>query len=435
MTIKTHTINGWGNTTPTPSKRLASVSDLHHHLTQTNTPFVPRGLGRSYGDSAVYDTHFDTTVLDRFIDFDPDKGCLTAQAGVSLASIVKTMVPKGWFLPVTPGTKFVTLGGAISSDVHGKNHHHDGCFSEFCTHITYMDAKGNIHTITPQDTLWKYICGGMGLYGVILSATVQLIPIQSPNIRQTTYKAENLNALLDLFETHKTAKYLVAWIDCLSQGQNLGRGFLVRGEHCTTPAPLHYTVKNVKTMPVYLPNWVFNTHLVKTFNTIHYNRIRCAEKSEIVPLDSYFYPLDFMHHWNRIYGTAGFIQYQCVVPKTQAGRDALHDMLRTISTSGQGSFLAVLKILGKANDNILSFPMHGYTLALDFKNTKNLHTLVSRLDAIVKPVGGRLYLAKDSKMTPQMMQNTYAHYDLAKQKRLDYNATQIKSKQSERLGL
>ena len=418
-------ITGWGNTFPIKSKSILNIRKVQDAIAG-GTPFIARGLGRSYGDSAVYPIHFDTTVLNRFIAFDKQRGLLTAQAGVSLADIIDLIVPHGWFLAVTPGTKFVTLGGAIASDVHGKNHHKDGCFSEYCTQIAYINADGKTCTITKQDTEFTHVCGGMGLFGVIIWATLQLIPITSPYINQITYKAHNIDHMLDLFECHHNSTYMVAWIDCLSGG----KGLVMCGEHDRQNAPLVYLTKKHKRMP-WLPHFVLNSVSIKMFNRIYFHKVCGQKKHQTVHMDSFFYPLDSIHNWNRMYGRRGFVQYQCVVPKTATGRQALIDMLQIISSHKQRAFLSVLKTMGEANKNILSFPMHGYTLAMDFKYSKKLHLLTRQLDEIVVTSGGRLYLAKDALMTSEMMQKTYTSY--ADIKRLHRSI--FVSNQSERLGI
>jgi FAD/FMN-containing dehydrogenase len=368
---------------------------------------IPRGLGRSYGDSALAGTVILNDARTCFLGFAPETGLLRAEAGVSLAEILAVFVPRGWFLPVTPGTKFVTLGGAIAADVHGKNHHGAGSFSDHVREMRVLVPDGRIQTIRRETDpeLFAATCGGMGLTGVILDATVQLKPIASAYIQQTTRSAKDLDAVMQLFDEAREATYSVAWIDCLATGKKLGRSVLFTGEHAPVEAlerkaqanPLALAPRRKLAVPFDLPAQSLNSWTVRLFNALYYWRGSAAQGTQLVGYDQFFYPLDSIHQWNRIYGRPGFVQYQFVLP-FETSRDGMRAVLTEISAAQAGSFLAVLKLFGPGNANWLSFPMRGYTLALDFPATAATFALLDRLDEIVMRYGGRHYLAKDSRM-------------------------------------
>jgi FAD/FMN-containing dehydrogenase len=395
-----------------------------------------RGLGRSYGDSSLGEKIMSTRWLNHMISFDQETGVLHCESGVSLNEILEVFVPKGWFLPVTPGTQFVTVGGAIASDVHGKNHHIAGCF---CDHVEYIDMILDADRLTrcslqENPDLFHATCGGMGLTGVIYSAAIRLKPIQSAFINQTTYKASNLEESLGLFAIHEAQPYSVAWIDCISGGRSLGRSLLMTGDHAPE-GELMINRKNRLGLPVDMPSSLLNRYSIKLFNTLYYNRIRERVTEHHIHYEPFFYPLDSIGNWNRMYGRNGFTQYQFVVPK-EAGYPAMNSILKTIVESGKGSFLAVLKAFGKQNRNFLSFPMEGYTLALDFRIEQDLFPLLDRLDAMVLHHGGRIYLTKDARMSEETFKRSYPLWEQFLSVR---NAHTVKgrftSHQSKRLGL
>lgn len=398
--------------------------------------FIARGLGRSYGDSSLAPKVISSSYLDHFIDFDTTTGFLTCSAGVTLADILNVFVPKGWFLSVTPGTKFVTVGGAIASDIHGKNHHIEGTFTDHVSSIKIATISNGIigcsQTHLPE--LFYATCGGMGLTGVILEATFKLKPIQSAYIDETTIKASNLEQALALFETHQNATYSVAWIDCLSTGKELGRSLVMLGEHSNTGELIAGKYSKL-TIPVDMPSMLLNRYSIQIFNTLYYNRITKPYTERTIHYEPYFYPLDGINHWNRLYGKNGFIQYQFVLPKS-AGLIGMKTILQRIVESRRGSFLAVLKAFGKENNNYLSFPMEGFTLALDFKIEKGLFDFLNELDKIVLEYNGRLYMTKDSRMSEQMLKQSYPDWIKFMEVRKKYGADKVlQSLQSQRLGL
>ena len=397
---------------------------------------ITRGLGRSYGDSSLAPQILSTLSLNHFIAFDEDTGVLSCEAGVSLADILSTFVPKGWFLPVTPGTKFVTVGGAIASDVHGKNHHVDGSFSDHVHSFQIIVADGSAiecsRILHPE--LFHATCGGMGLTGVIVNATIALKRVQSAYIDETVIKAKNLKEVFRLFEEHQASTYSVAWIDCLSSGESLGRSLLMLGEHAKEGGLIARKKKKL-TIPFNMPSLLLNQYSISAFNALYYHKQREQLVERRVHYDGYFYPLDSLHHWNRLYGKNGFTQYQFALPKS-AGLEGMTAVLKEIAASKRGSFLSVLKAFGQGNENYLSFPMKGYTLALDFKITPGLFDLLDKLDSIVLHYGGRIYLTKDVRMSEAIFKQSYTKWPDFAKIRTQYGADkQFHSLQSSRLGL
>jgi FAD/FMN-containing dehydrogenase len=405
-------------------------------MIRANGALTPRGLGRSYGDSALSARLIGTHRLDHFISFDSHSGALTCEAGVSLSTIAQHFVPRGWFLPVSPGTQYVTIGGAIASDVHGKNHHRNGSFTDHVSSIDIALGDGTILTASREShaDLFRATCGGMGLTGLILAATIRLQPIASSQIIETTLKAPQLDVALDLFEQHATATYSVAWIDCLARGRSLGRSLVFLGEHATD-GPLTWKTKSLLNVPIDAPAGALNRLTVKAFNTAYYSAVIGKRRTRAIDLASYFYPLDAIGHWNRLYGPRGFVQYQFVLP-IAAGREGLRHIIKMIAESGSGSFLAVLKVFGPGNDNLLSFPVPGYTLALDFVPSPQNLRLLDALDETLIDLGGRVYLTKDARMSKHTFRAGYPRWEEFQSVRAKYGSLgKFHSLQSHRLGL
>lgn len=400
------------------------------------SPLIARGLGRSYGDSSLSNCVVEMNQLNRFIEFDASSGLLTCDAGVSFAEILEVFVPQGWFLPVSPGTRFVSVGGAIASDVHGKNHHVDGTFGQHVLRIGMILGNGEQVDASPIENadLFYATCGGMGLTGTIVNATFRLKPILSNQITETVIKTPDLEAVLSAFEDNQSATYSVAWIDCLATGKDLGRSLLMLGEH-EKSGRLIVPKNNAITVPFDMPAKLLNRHTVKAFNAFYYNRVRNKRQTRTVYYEPFFYPLDKLKNWNRLYGQPGFVQYQFVLPK-QTGFVGLRMILEQISASGRGSFLAVLKAFGPANQNLLSFPMEGYTLALDFKLEPEVFELLDDLDQLVLGFGGRVYLTKDARMSEETFKVSYPNWQRFEELRDRYQALgKFASRQSKRLGL
>lgn len=435
MTVAVH---GWGRypvvdcTVTTPATGAGAAAALR----ASGEALIARGMGRSYGDSALAPRILSTQRLDCLLDFDAGSGVLRCQAGVTLATILDTYAPRGWFLPVTPGTRFVSVGGAIASDVHGKNHHRDGCFSEFVDNFLLLTARGELLRCsrTENTEVFHATCGGMGLTGIVLEATLRLKPVRSVYLTQETIKAANLAAALDGFAAHQHATYTVAWIDCVARGRRLGRSLLMTGEHCTDGV-LASPPRRLRSVPVDMPGWLLNRHSIGAFNTLYYHRVLRRHSRQRVHYEPYFYPLDSIGDWNRLYGRNGFTQYQFVIPEA-AGLAGLSAIVQRIADSGRGSFLAVLKTFGPANDNYLSFPLRGYTLALDFKMEPGLLPFLDELDAQVLDLGGRVYLTKDVRMNAATFRRSYPRWEAFQQLRERLGARgRFASLQSHRIGL
>jgi decaprenylphospho-beta-D-ribofuranose 2-oxidase len=406
-------ISNWGNY-PKINANVRYVRDLGElkEYIRAFEHLIPRGLGRCYGDSSLSDNIVSICNLNRFLSFDEKNGVLRCESGVSLKEVLDIIVLKGWFLPVTPGTKFITVGGAIASDVHGKNHHKEGSFADHLLSIELMLSNGEIDTCSKEENseLFSATCGGMGLTGIILNATFKLKRIETAYIRQRIIIARDINEIIGFFDEYKDYTYSVAWIDCLAKGKNLGRSVLMLGEHAKKDEITHeqFIMKEKRkvNIPFNLPSFVLNRVLVRVFNAYFFNKHIFASKKFFVDYDEFFYPLDSIFNWNRIYGSRGFIQYQFVLPK-KSGAEGLKRMLEKVSQRGTGSFLAVLKLFGKGNNNLLSFPMEGYTLALDFPLRNGLLEFLDELDEMVLEYGGRLYLSKDARMSSKMFKGSY----------------------------
>ena len=403
----TQKVTNWGNF-PVVEKEIKSEDSVDRikDFVRNNNEVIARGNGRCYGDASLSEHIFSTKRLNKFISFDRLNGIIECESGVLLSQILEIIVPQGYFLYVTPGTKFISVGGAIASDVHGKNHHAEGCFSEFVEAFSLLNENSEVITCSRTentDKFWATI-GGMGLTGIILSARFKLKNIETAYIRQESIKAQNLDEIFKLFEESESWTYNVAWIDCLQTGKNIGRSILMRGEHAfkhelpkkLQQNPLRLKQKFIPKVPFYFPDFMLNKWSVRLFNYLYFNKQKRKEIKNFVDYETFFYPLDVVNDWNKIYGKKGFIQYQMVIPKAQ-GKEGMRKILDTIAKSGNGSFLAVLKLFGKENPLAYNaFPLEGYTLALDFKVNSKLTKLVADLDKIVEEFGGRIYLTKDS---------------------------------------
>ena len=410
-------IANWGNypVMETEEKTFIFKEQLSDALVHSDN-IIARGNGRCYGDASLAKHTISTLKFDKILSFDTETGIFECQSGLTLDKILEVIVPKGWFLPVTPGTKFITVGGAIASDVHGKNHHVDGCFSRHVIEMDVVLSNGESVTCSTAlnaDLFWA-TCGGMGLTGIITRARFDLKKIESCYIKQKQIKANNLEEVIELFEKYRHYTYSVAWIDCLQKGEHFGRSILMLGEHAKLDDlddnkkkyPLKLPSKIQINFPFSLPSFVLNHFTVKAFNFIFYGKNLKREINNIVSYEPFFYPLDAILHWNRGYGKPGFVQYQFVLPLES--KQGLVEILNKISDKGLGSFLAVLKIFGK-QDDLISFPMEGYTLALDFPVRKGLFEFLDELDKVVLNYGGRIYLSKDARMKSEIFWNGYSN--------------------------
>ncbi len=437
-------IANWGNYPVIDAEvhRFDGPESLRQHLDKTEGGMIARGLGRCYGDSSLAQNIVNMLYYNHIFFFDREKGVIHCQAGVSLEDILQTVVPYGWFLPVTPGTKFITVGGAIAANVHGKNHHKEGCFCGHVIELNLMLPDGSevkCSRIENRD-IFDATCGGMGLTGVILNATFQLKPITTAYIREETILAKDLDHIMHLFNQSEDWTYSVAWIDCLAGGRHMGRSVMMRGEHATVDElelpdrrdPLHLQPRIKLNVPFSFPSFALNTLSVKAFNFTIYNSY--ANHTFITDYDRFFYPLDSIHNWNRIYGRRGFTQYQFVLPRSVSHRGLIR-ILERISKSGMGSFLAILKLFGKQND-LISFPRAGYTLALDFPLRKAMFPLLDELDRIVLDFGGRIYMAKDVRMKKETFLKGYPNAAKFNDTIKELNGDGLfRSLQSDRLGI
>jgi FAD/FMN-containing dehydrogenase len=371
---------------------------------------IAYGMGRSYGDVCLNPNGplWKTTGLDRFISFNATNGYLKCESGVLLRDIQRLFIPRGWILPVTPGTQMITVGGAIANDVHGKNHHILGSFGNHVQRVKLARTDGSIIECGPKllPEWFAATIGGIGLTGVILEAEIQLAPVVGPWLITETLPYESLSEFFQLAnESESKWMYSVSWIDCLAKGKV--RGLFMRANYCAQDKEIVHQERKW-TMPIVPPVSLVNSLSLRAFNWLYYNSKKNQKKASKIHYEPFFYPLDHIHHWNRMYGPKGFFQYQTVIPHEHR-IDAIQAMLDEISRSKDGSFLTVLKTFGyKEAIGMLSFPMPGVTLALDFPN-KGSHTqkLFARLDAIVRQARGRNYLAKDARMPKDLFESGY----------------------------
>jgi len=405
-------LGGWGRfptarTRVTRPEQMAALAEL----VTAQPELIARGLGRSYGDAAVAPSGVTlmTERLNRFLDFNAATGVVRCEAGVTIEDLLRHLLPRGFFPPVTPGTKFVTLGGALACDVHGKSHHKDGSFSRHVSQFTLLTAAGSLVPCSREQNpeLFWATMGGMGLTGIITDVTFKMKPVESGLVRVDYDRAPNLDRALELFETtDQQYTHSVAWIDCLTKGRHLGRSVLMRGNWAAAndlpermrPTALRPAPGGRLSVPFDVPRLLLNPFGVRVFNSMFYHRHR-TRRGMLVSYEPFFYPLDKIRHWNRLYGKSGFLQYQCVLPHAGA-RDGMIQLLELLAREGHASFLAVLKRFGDSDPNqLLSFPRPGYTLAVDMpRNGARQDVLLDALDRVVLKAGGRVYLAKDARM-------------------------------------
>lgn len=377
--------------------------------------FIPFGNGRSYGDVCLNadGAVVDCRRLDRFVSFDSATGVLRSEAGALLSEVLELVVPRGWFLPVTPGTQFATLGGAVANDVHGKNHQSAGTFGRSVRCLELMRSTGETLLCSRQlnKDYFRATIGGLGLTGVITWVELQLRPIESSYVDQEVVRYDNLDAFFELSEeADQQFEYTVAWLDCLAKGAKLGRGLFTRGNHATQVdrEQSQGPPRSGLSFPIDPPVTLVNSFTLKMFNALYYHKQRSDLVSRSVHYRPFFYPLDALLHWNRMYGAKGFFQYQCAIPSEHM-KDGIREILERISKARMGSFLVVLKLFGdQTSPGLLSFPMPGATLALDFPNqgSKTL-ALLQQLDRVTQGCGGRVYPCKDARMSAEAFQLAY----------------------------
>ncbi|MFB9906407.1 FAD-binding oxidoreductase [Allokutzneria oryzae] len=422
MPEATRRLTGWGRTAPSTAtvRQVTAAKELAAAVRESGARgVIPRGLGRSYGDAAqnAGGLVVDMTALDEIHHVDSETGIVTVDAGVSLDKLMRQMLPFGLWIPVLPGTRQVTVGGAIAADIHGKNHHVEGSFCNHVLAIELLTADGEIRTVTPDgpgSELFWATAGGMGLTGVVLRATIQLKSVETAYFLVDTERTADLDDLMArLMDNDDQYTYSVAWFDSASTGSKMGRAVLTRGwsaKRDDLPAklrdePLKFNAPQLATVPPVFPSGLLNKLTVSAFNEVWYRKAPKERRGEVQNITQFFHPLDIVGQWNRVYGPRGFLQYQYVVP--YGAEDTVRRSMELISASGAVSFLNVLKRFGAGNAAPLSFPSPGWTLAVDIPITDNLAPLLDKLDQLVLEAGGRLYLAKDSRLTPDALRSMY----------------------------
>ncbi|HEY3930248.1 MAG TPA: FAD-binding oxidoreductase [Candidatus Koribacter sp.] len=376
---------------------------------------LPAGMGRSYGDVCLNhgNSLLLTRGLDRMLAFDETTGVLACEAGVTLAEILEFAVPRGWFLPVTPGTKFVTVGGAIANDVHGKNHHVAGTFGRYVKRFELLRSAGSRKICSPSENAewYRATIAGLGLTGLIPWAEIQLKPIRSRRIRYEATKFHGLEEFVALSEANLHREYTVSWIDCVAREKNFARGIFMVGDHHDVEEERATPKEKKINFPLNLPAIALNRATVGAFNALYFHKQIGKKVSKLIDYEPFFYPLDAVLHWNRMYGKQGLLQFQCVVPY-ENGLEAIDGILKAIADSGLASFLAVLKVCGDVESpGMLSFPKKGITLALDFPiREEKTFALLDRLGAMTDEAGGRLYPAKDARMTGEQFRKFYPEW-------------------------
>ncbi|MHB8508122.1 MAG: FAD-binding protein [Candidatus Dormibacteria bacterium] len=411
-------LSGWGRTAAGLSEVVEPTSVVEALAGMAGVGprgVVARGLGRAYGDAAQ---NTGGRVLrmaavdgaDRVAD-----GVVRVEAGVSLDTLMRSLLPAGWFVPVSPGTRAVTVGGAVAADIHGKNHHLDGSLGHHLRRLSLGLPGGEVRALEPGGPGFWPTVGGMGLTGVVLDADLALLPVETSRVRVDTERLPDLDALMAAMESGDAGyRYSVAWVDCLASGRSLGRAVLTRGDHASLaelPASERETAlafaprRGLLRTPPGIPSGLLNRLSVRAFNEAWFRHAPRAEKGRLVGLASFFHPLDGVRDWNRLYGPRGFVQYQYVVPPAAAR--TVRRSLELLSSGGAAPFLAVFKRFGEGTPGALSFPMPGWTLALDIPVRSGLSPLLRRLDEMIAEAGGRVYLAKDSRLAPDMMRLMY----------------------------
>ena len=438
-------LSGWGRTAWSDTHLLSVDRDELVNGLDGREPMIAHGLGRSYGDCAVI-AGGQTIKTDTWLEMSMENGILTAGSGVTLESIMQHCLPLGWFVPVTPGTRFVTVGGAIASDIHGKNHHKDGTFGCHVVQLDLLVANGGVLTVSPEvepEIFWATV-GGMGLTGVIISAKIRMIQVQTSRMRTVTSRYANVHELMSaMILSDRDNKYSVAWIDMLAKGKNLGRAVLSNGDHASISelsrrdrkTPLGYVPKQRIHSPKWFPNGLLNNLTVRLFNELWFQKSPRRSRSAIQTISKFFHPLDGVEGWNRMYGSAGFIQYQFVVPDSAA--HLVPEIIEMFVRAKCPVFLSVLKRFGDQNSGLLSFPLKGWTLAVDVSASfYGLSELLDEMDSRVVNAGGRIYLSKDSRMNPYYLGTMYPRLNefLAVKNRIDPDHV-FTSNLSLRLGL
>ena len=446
-------LSGWGRTAWTVSDTVVPADVEAIRTVVAASPHrgvIARGLGRSYGAAAQNAGGsvllMPGTAVGAPYSLDDNTGIVTAPAGMSLDDILRDSVPRGWFVPVTPGTRFVTVGGAIASDIHGKNHHFDGSFGQHVRSMRVLLSSGEIVRLSPEENaawFWATV-GGMGLTGVVLDAEIRMLKIGSSRVRVETERLTDFDAVVAAMSSDgadDTYRYSVAWVDLVATGRSMGRGVLTRGDHATAAEAgggddvLAYDPKVRLAAPPWVPNQLLNKLSIKAFNEVWYRKAPSRRHVGIESIPAFFHPLDGVRQWNTLYGSQGFIQYQFIVPLGQV--EVLRRVIEAFSGQGVASFLAVLKRMGPQNAAPMSFPTEGWTLTLDMAaGLRGLPELLARVDTMVLDAGGRHYLAKDSHVAPSAVRRGYPRFAEWQEVRAEMDPTgRWNSDLARRLGL
>lgn len=423
MQTEEQLLSGWGRTAPSLATvhHVAAPSDVDEALARPGERgTVARGLGRSYGDAAqnAGGTVVETTAMRSVHEVDLQRGAVTVDAGASIDLLLRALIPLGWFVPVTPGTRQVTVGGAIAADIHGKNHHREGSFCDHVERFTLRTPTA-VLAVEPGEDVFAATAGGMGLTGIVTEATFRLLPVETAFVRVDTERATDLDDCMSRMSSgdHRY-RYSVAWIDLLAGGAALGRSVLTRGDHATADEvraageddPILFSPSSRLAAPPWVPSGLLNIASIRAFNELWFRNAPVHREGEIQSVSAFFHPLDAVAHWNRLYGRHGFVQYQFVVPFGE--ERTLRSIVTRLSEEQVPSFLAVLKRFGEGNDGHLSFPMAGWTLALDIPAAvAGLGRLLDDLDEDVVAAGGRVYLAKDARLRPELLPAMYPRLD------------------------
>jgi FAD/FMN-containing dehydrogenase len=431
-------LSGWGNNINVNSniylpKNNDDITNLYKKGIALNS--ITRGLGRSYGDSSLDNSIISLKNYEKYIKFDNELGTLECSSNYSLNEILKLIVKKGWFFNVTPGSKFITIGGAIASDVHGKNHHLDGSFCDYIFSFKIITSQGILYNCSKEENLelFQASCGGMGLTGIIVSAKIKLLKIKSKIINTEIIKTKNLEQTIKNFKKFNANKYIVAWIDALAKNEHMGRSVIFIGNH-SDEGDLNFFEKIKFSIPKIFPGFLLNKYIIKAFNKFYYF-IHKNNKKIKQSLNNFFYPLDSIGSWNNLYGKEGFIQIQILITEKNF-EEVICKTLEFFQKKKQFSFLTTLKELGIGNENYLSFPSKGYTLTLDLKMNSNLKTIYEEFELLLAQYKTKVYLTKDSFMSKKYFEDTYKKLNKFKEIKNKYDPLNvIKSFQSRRLGL
>ena len=431
-------LSGWGNNINVNSniylpRNNDDITNLYKKGIALNS--ITRGLGRSYGDSSLDNNIISLKNYEKFIKFDSELGTLECSTNCSLNELLKLIVQKGWFFNVTPGSKFITIGGAIASDVHGKNHHLDGSFCDYVFSFKIITSEGILYNCSKEENLELFhaSCGGMGLTGIIISVKIKLLKIKSKIINTEIVKTKNLDETIKSFKKFNENKYLVAWVDALAKNEHIGRSIFFIGNH-SNEGDLNFLEKIKFSIPKIFPGFLLNKYTIRFFNRIYYF-IHKNNKKVKQNLNNFFYPLDSIGSWNNLYGKNGFIQIQILITEKNF-EEVICKTLEFFQYKKQFSFLTTLKELGIGNDNYLSFPSKGYTLTLDLKMNKDLKAIYEEFELLLMKYKTKVYLTKDSFMSKKYFEDTYKKLNKFKEIKNKYDPLNvIKSLQSKRLGL